>query len=199
MKNFPETFVCKIPKASITVIWNLIEALKKGEPPLAILSSLMLGLGQLIEVFRLVYYSIGTQIAAIEGLLLDPIKGVLLIELFEKSLNRDLAKKDDPIAKFSKSKLELDDYLHHWYLDCTIIKNDHLDAEIEDLSLNKIKKFEILRKKECQVSTTPNLFPLVNYITFQTITIAAKIQKFAIDVFNGEYEFSAVKSSLGFR
>lgn len=201
IKNFPETFFCKIVKALICVGWNFIEALNNGEPPLAILSSLMLIPGQFMEVIRLIYYSIGIQIAALEGLLFDPIKGVFVIELMETLLNRTIDKKEDPIHKFSKNKLEIDDYLHHWYLDCTIIKNDNLDAKtlIYTPCLEEKQKFELLRQKDCKVSLKPNLFPLVNYITFKTITIALKIQKFAIDVIKGEYDFSNVKSRLGFQ
>jgi hypothetical protein len=159
----------------------------------------MLAIGQFIEIFRLIHYSFGVQIAALEGLLFDPIKGVFVIELMEKKLNRGLDNKSDPLYKFSRNKIEIDDYLHHWYIDRNIINCDHLNAKIEKIDSEVIKKFEILKEKEFLVSSKPDLFPLVHYLTFQIKEISQKVQKFAIDFMGGNYEFSNLKSWIAFK
>lgn len=160
--------------------------LKDKEIKLAAPSIIFGAFGALSDVAREIFYSIGIQIAACEGLFFDPVRGFFKIEQLERLAARGIDKKDDPCYQATKKGFDLfqpkatERCVLSWYNQIKLIHGSNLNDKVVSAKQAKEDKFELISQKNVSVSETPEIFPFVPYAEFELRKLAAYVHEVLI-------------------
>ncbi len=163
--NFPE-LILKIAYIVFSIFRDLVYEFRHKNFKLAFPSMVFGTFGAILDIFRAVFYSIGIQIAAFEGVFFDPVRGFFKIEQLERLAAREIDKKDDPCYRAMKNDYKFGATERAnlpWYNEIKVIHGSNIDQKISSAFIESTNKYVTIASKDISNLSDPEIFPLTSY------------------------------------
>lgn len=148
--------------------------------PFAVSTSVLRVLYAVSQVFRISYYMLPIQLAAIQGFLFNPARGFAKCSLLMEKLVHDHPNQhhlNSCEEKKSINPKELESSIHLWYPEIRLRRSGCLKDEesFATSDFEPILKFSVNEMYKIEAKSIPGIFPLSSYIGYKLVKTSGQV------------------------